>query len=94
MPRYGPVWLEIAREQYASLLAETRGQVDARIEQLLENPRQPHSGYDERTDQCRAPLENGAGQYRAVGAEAAGPFRSPAPARTDDVASHRIHLLP
>lgn len=32
MPRYGPVWLEIAREQYTSLPAETRGQVDARIE--------------------------------------------------------------
>jgi len=38
------VWLEIAREEYASLPAETRGQVDVRIEQLLENPRQPRGG--------------------------------------------------
>lgn len=51
MPRYGPVWLEIAREHYASLPAATREQVDARIEQLLENPRLSAGGYDELTDQ-------------------------------------------
>lgn len=46
MPRYGPVWLEIAREHYASLPAEAREQVDVRVEQLLENPhQQPHSAY-------------------------------------------------
>ncbi|MGH3766958.1 MAG: hypothetical protein ACRDS0_25310 [Pseudonocardiaceae bacterium] len=51
MPRYGPVWLEIPREQCAGLPADVRELVDARIEQLLENPRQPAGGYDERTDQ-------------------------------------------
>lgn len=52
MPRYGLVWVEIAREQYAALPPELREQVDARIEQLLENPRQqPASAYDKATDQ-------------------------------------------
>lgn len=52
MPRYGLIWLEIAREHYASLPAPAREQIDARIEQLLEHPRQqPRSGYDEATDQ-------------------------------------------
>ena len=51
MARYGLVWLEIAREYLASLPVEVREQVSARIEQLLENPRQPHDGYDELTDQ-------------------------------------------
>jgi hypothetical protein len=37
MARYGLVWVEIAREQYATLPPEAREQVDARIEQLLEN---------------------------------------------------------
>src|SRR5581483_7196483 len=37
MPRYGAVWLEIAREQYTSLAAEAREQIDTRVEQLLEN---------------------------------------------------------
>lgn len=50
MPRYGPVWLEITREQYISLPADAREQIDTRVEQLLENPRQqPRSAYDERT---------------------------------------------
>jgi hypothetical protein len=31
MPRYGPVWLQIAREHYASLPSEARAQIDARI---------------------------------------------------------------
>ena len=51
MARYGLVWLEIAREYLASLPVEVREQVSARIEQLLENPRQPRDGYDELTDQ-------------------------------------------
>ncbi|HET9256736.1 MAG TPA: hypothetical protein VFO16_16275 [Pseudonocardiaceae bacterium] len=41
MPRYGPVWLEIAREQYTSLAADARAQIDTRVEQLLENPSKP-----------------------------------------------------
>lgn len=50
MPRYGAVWLEIAREQYATLPPEARARVDARIEQLLENARNPLGGYDELSD--------------------------------------------
>jgi len=62
MPRYGPVWLEIAREHYANLSAEARKQVDARIEELLENPRQqPSSAYDERSDQWTTTYGDGAG---------------------------------
>ena len=55
------MWLEIAREQYASLADETREQIDARIEQLLENPREPLGGYDERTDQWTTIYGGGAG---------------------------------
>lgn len=61
MPRYGPVWLEIALEQYASLPTEARKQVDARVEELLDNPRQPGAGYDERTDQWTTTYGGGAG---------------------------------
>ena len=62
MPRYGPVWLEIAREQYAGLPAEAREQVDARIEELLENPRQqPSSAYDKRSDQWTTMYGDGTG---------------------------------
>jgi mRNA-degrading endonuclease RelE of RelBE toxin-antitoxin system len=61
MPRYGAVWLEIALEQYASLPAKTREQVDARIEQLLESPRQPLDGYDELTDQWVTTYGGGVG---------------------------------
>lgn len=62
MPRYGPVWLEIAREQYTSLPADAREQIGIRVEQLLENPRQrPCSAYDERTDQWTTAYGDGAG---------------------------------
>ncbi len=61
MARYGLVWLEIAREYLASLPVEVREQVSARIEQLLENPRQPRDGYDELTDQWTTTYGGGAG---------------------------------
>lgn len=61
MPRYGAAWVEVAREQYAALPPEAREQVDARIEQLLENPRQPRSAYDESTDQWTTTYGEGAG---------------------------------
>lgn len=62
MPRYGPVWLEIAREQYTSLPADAREQINTRVEQLLDNPRQqPRSAYDERTDQWTTTYGDGAG---------------------------------
>jgi hypothetical protein len=61
MARYSPVWLEIAAEQYAELPATSRGQVDARLEQMLENPRQDRASYDERTDQWTTTYGDGAG---------------------------------
>ncbi len=62
MPRYGLIWLEIAREYYASLPATTREQIDIRIEQLLENPRQhSRSAYDEASDQWTVTYGGGAG---------------------------------
>lgn len=62
MPRYGPVWLEIAREQYASLSDEARAQIDLRIEELLENPRgQLETAYDTGTDQWTTTYGDGAG---------------------------------
>ncbi len=51
MARYGLVWLEIAREYFASRPTDRRKQVSARVEELLENPRQPRDGYDDLTDQ-------------------------------------------
>ena len=54
MPRYGVLWVDVAREQYASLPATARQQIDARIEQLLENPRLPRSAYDASSDQWTA----------------------------------------
>jgi len=61
MARYGAVWLEIAAEQYAELPTATRERVDARLEQLLENPRKPGAYYDERTDQWTTTYGDGAG---------------------------------
>lgn len=61
MPRYRLLWLEVARAHYASLPTPAREQVDARIEQLLENPRTPLGGYDELTDQWTATYGGGAG---------------------------------
>lgn len=61
MPRYGAVWLEIAREQYAALPAEARAQVDARVEQLLENARNPLGGYDEPSDSWTTIYGDGTG---------------------------------
>ncbi|MDN5917233.1 MAG: hypothetical protein L0I76_19375 [Pseudonocardia sp.] len=61
MARYGLVWLEIAREDYASLPDDIRAQISTRIEQLLENPRQPRDGYDELTDQWTTTYGGGVG---------------------------------
>lgn len=61
MSRYGLVWLEIALEQYASFPAEVQEHVDARVEQILEHPRQPGAGYDERTDQWTTTYGGGIG---------------------------------
>jgi mRNA-degrading endonuclease RelE of RelBE toxin-antitoxin system len=61
MARYGLVWLEIALEQYASIPVEVQEQIDARVDQLLENPRQSGAGYDKRTDQWTTTYGGGIG---------------------------------
>ncbi|HEX4249107.1 MAG TPA: hypothetical protein VH008_14690 [Pseudonocardia sp.] len=61
MARYGPVWLDIAAEQYTELPADARAQVDARVEQLLENPTRSGGAYDRRTDQWTTTYGAGAG---------------------------------
>jgi plasmid stabilization system protein ParE len=61
MARYGLIWLEIAYTDYTSLAERTRAQISARIEQLLENPRQPRDSYDQLTDQWTTTYGDGAG---------------------------------
>jgi mRNA-degrading endonuclease RelE of RelBE toxin-antitoxin system len=61
MARYGLIWLEIAYADYESLPEDIRTQISARIEQLLENPRQSRDSYDERTDQWTTIYGDGAG---------------------------------
>lgn len=61
MPVYGLVWLQISREHYASLPSAVREQVDARLDQLRENPRPSDADYDERTDQWITTYGAGAG---------------------------------
>ncbi|MDQ2788716.1 MAG: hypothetical protein DLM60_21115 [Pseudonocardiales bacterium] len=57
MPRYGPVWLEIAEQQYLDLPANVRHLVDQRLAQLLENPTADRNAvYNERSDQWSVPL--------------------------------------
>ena len=58
---YGLIWLEIAFADNTCLPEHTREQISARIEQLLENPRQPRDGYDELTDQWTTTYGGGAG---------------------------------
>jgi hypothetical protein len=68
MPRYGPVWLEIAEQQYRSLPTDLRDLVDRRLAQLLESPTaDPDAVYNERSDQWSVPLgENGFLFYAVV----------------------------
>ena len=61
MARYGLIWLEIAHADYASLPERSRAQINARIEQLLENPRQAGDSYDRLTDQWTTTYGDGAG---------------------------------
>ena len=57
MPRYRPVWLEIAAEQYRDLSAEDRHLVDLRLAQLLEHPMaDPGAVYNKPSDQWSVPL--------------------------------------
>lgn len=61
MPRYTARWLQIPREQYAALPAETQRQVDDRIEQLLEHPEGPLHAYDPPSDSWTTTYGDGAG---------------------------------
>jgi mRNA-degrading endonuclease RelE of RelBE toxin-antitoxin system len=61
MARYGLIWLEIAYTDYTSLSERTRAQISARIEQLLENPREPRGNYDPLTDQWTTTYGEGTG---------------------------------
>lgn len=57
MPRYGPVWLEIAEQQYRDLPVDVRDLVDQRLAQLLEEPTaDPDAGYNEPSDQWSIPI--------------------------------------
>ena len=57
MSRYGPVWLEIAEQQYRDLPADLRELIDQRLGQLLENPTaDPDAVDNERSDQWSVPL--------------------------------------
>lgn len=60
MPRFEPVWLEIAEKQYASLPPDQRRLVDAKVEQLLENPTaDPAASYNRKSDQWSVPFGDG-----------------------------------
>ena len=61
MARYGLIWLEIAYADYTSLPERARAQISSRIEQLLENPRQPRGSYDQLTDQWTTTYGDGSG---------------------------------
>ena len=51
MARYRAVWLELARVTRESLPAPERAALDARVEQLLENPHAAdRGGYDPTSD--------------------------------------------
>lgn len=61
MPRFSARWLEIALEQYNALPHEVQRQVDARIEQLLEQPEGPRDAYDPHSDQWTTIYGDGVG---------------------------------
>lgn len=59
MSRFGPVWLEIAEQQYRALPPDLRELVDQRLTQLLENPiADADAVYNARSDQWSVPLAN------------------------------------
>ena len=61
MPRLSARWLEIAREQFDALPLETQRQVDARIEELLEQPEESRDAYESRSDQWTTTYGDGSG---------------------------------
>jgi hypothetical protein len=67
MPRYGPVWLQIAGQQYRDLPEDLRGLVDRRLAELLENPTSdPDAVYNKRSDQWSVPLADQGFLFYAV----------------------------
>lgn len=62
MARYRAVWLELAKATRDSLPAGPRAALDARVEQLLENPRAAdRGGYDPRSDSYATTYGDGSG---------------------------------
>ncbi len=55
------VWLEIALEQYSNLPADVQTRIDARIDELLDNPSPADAGYDADTDQWTTTFGSGVG---------------------------------
>lgn len=53
--------MQIALEQYRALSVTEQGHVDARIEQLLEQPEGPRAAYDVQSDQWTTTFGDGAG---------------------------------
>lgn len=67
MPRYRPVWLAIAEQQYCDLPADLRGFVDDRLAQLLQDPiAEPDAVYNKRSDQWSVPLADQGFLFYAV----------------------------
>lgn len=67
MPRYRPVWLEIAAQQYRDLPEDLRDLVDRRLSRLLENPTaDPDATYNERSDQWSIPMAEQGFMFYAI----------------------------
>lgn len=67
MPRYAPIWVEFARQQYDDLPADMRGAVARRVAQLLEDPTGASDAvYNESWDQWSVPLEDDGFLFYAV----------------------------
>ena len=60
MARYELVWSDVPREQYWSLSAEVRAQVDVVLDRVLEDPER-YGSYDEAADQWSATFGDGSG---------------------------------
>ncbi|GAA4385936.1 hypothetical protein [Tsukamurella soli] len=60
MALYSPIWLEIAREQYAALPSDMRRSFDATFSTILDDPK-GGGRYDKRADQWTAVFAGGRG---------------------------------
>lgn len=67
MPRYGPIWVEIAQQHYDALSGDTRLLVDHRVAQLLGDPTAHDDAvYNRRSDQWSVPLGDDGFLFYAV----------------------------